>query len=66
MESRVSIIEQSRVLTVSELSDYLRIHRSTCYRLIKQGLPYFRMGADYRFNREQIEQWIALRSVNQQ
>jgi len=27
----------TKVLTVSELSEYLRVHRSTIYRLLKKG-----------------------------
>jgi excisionase family DNA binding protein len=46
------------VLTVDELSAYLRIHRNTLYRLIKAGqIPCFRVGFDYRFNREAIDAW---------
>jgi excisionase family DNA binding protein len=48
----------SEVLTVAEVAEYLRIHRCTIYRLIKaRKLPYFKIGSDYRFNREQIDQW---------
>jgi excisionase family DNA binding protein len=51
----------SRVLTVPELCDYLRISRSTLYRLIGAGkLPWFKMGSDYRFNRETIDRWRQL------
>ena len=40
----------SKVLTVGELSDYLRVHRSTIYRLLKKGqLPAFKIGSDWRF-----------------
>ena len=48
-----------RVLTVRELAGYLRIHQATVYRLLKeQKLPAFRVGADWRFNREEIERWM--------
>ncbi|MGO9454979.1 MAG: helix-turn-helix domain-containing protein [Candidatus Binataceae bacterium] len=51
------------VMTFKEVCEYLHIHPSTLYRLIRKGglppLPAFRMGADYRFNREQIDKWIA-------
>ena len=47
-----------KVLTVGELSDYLRVHRSTIYRLLKKGqLPAFKIGSDWRFNTEAIDQW---------
>ncbi len=47
-----------KVLTVTELSDYLRVHRSTVYRLLKKGhLPGFKIGSDWRFNIEAIDRW---------
>ncbi len=46
------------VLTVTELAEYLKVHRSTIYRLLKaHKLPSFKIGSDYRFNREQIDEW---------
>jgi len=51
-------LEDVRVLTVAELSNYLRIHRSTIYRLVRRGdLPGFRIGSDWRFNVEEIDKW---------
>ena len=48
-------LEDVRVLTVTEVCDYLRVHRSTIYRLLKRGdLPAFRIGSDWRFNVEAI------------
>ena len=48
----------SPLLTVRELADYLLVHRSTIYHLIKQKrLPAFKVGSDWRFNREDIERW---------
>jgi excisionase family DNA binding protein len=47
-----------KVLTVNELADYLRVHRSTIYRLLKKGqLPGFKIGSDWRFNVEVIDEW---------
>jgi excisionase family DNA binding protein len=49
---------EARVLTVGELAEYLRVHRSTLYRLLKkQQLPGLKIGSDWRFNVEAIEQW---------
>jgi excisionase family DNA binding protein len=48
----------SNVMTVRELAEYLRVHPSTIYRLLRQGrLPGFRVGSDWRFSREAIDQW---------
>ncbi|MBV8139758.1 MAG: helix-turn-helix domain-containing protein [Deltaproteobacteria bacterium] len=47
-----------KVLTVNELAEYLRVHRSTIYRLLKKGLlPGFKIGSDWRFNVEVIDKW---------
>jgi excisionase family DNA binding protein len=47
------------VMTVAEVCDYLRIARSTLYHMVKHGeIPYFNIGSDYRFNREEIEEWM--------
>ena len=48
----------TKVMTVSEVSAYLRVHPGTIYRLVRRGaLPAFRIGSDWRFNIEAIEQW---------
>jgi excisionase family DNA binding protein len=48
----------AKVMTVNELSDYLRVHRSTIYRLLKKGqIPGFKIGSDWRFNVEVIDEW---------
>ncbi len=47
-----------RVLTVTDLSDYLRVHRSTIYRLLRRGqLPAFKIGSDWRFDVGAIDEW---------
>jgi excisionase family DNA binding protein len=49
----------TKVLTVGEVADFLQIHPSTVYRLLKnRRIPAFRMGSDWRFNQESIEQWV--------
>jgi excisionase family DNA binding protein len=48
----------NQILTVRELSDYLRVHPTTVYRLLKGGkLPAFKVGSDWRFNVESIDRW---------
>ena len=47
------------IMTVKEVSDYLRVHPSTIYRMLKSGgMPAFRVGSDWRFNSEAIERWV--------
>ncbi|HLW70986.1 MAG TPA: helix-turn-helix domain-containing protein [Candidatus Binataceae bacterium] len=46
------------IFTIKELSEHLRVHPTTIYRLLRQGrLPGFRVGSNWRFNRTAIEQW---------
>ena len=47
-----------QVMTADEVAELLRVHRSTIYRLLKTGqIPFFRMGSDYRFSRQAIDEW---------
>jgi len=49
---------KTRVLTVQEVSSYLRVHPSTIYRMLKKNqLPAFRVGSDWRFTVEAIDKW---------
>lgn len=50
----------NKVLTVQEVSAYLRVHPSTIYRMLKKNqLPAFRVGSDWRFTVEAIDRWRA-------
>jgi excisionase family DNA binding protein len=58
MPSLDSIIEMTPILTVENVAEYLRVHPSTIYRLLKQKrIPAFKVGSDWRFNRESIDRW---------
>jgi excisionase family DNA binding protein len=49
---------QPRILTLHEVAEYLRVHRSTIYRLLSlKKIPGFRIGSDWRFNIDEIDQW---------
>lgn len=49
---------EAKVFTAGELAEYLRVHRSTLYRLLKkQQLPGFKRGGYWRFDVEAIDQW---------
>jgi excisionase family DNA binding protein len=50
---------QGKYLTVAELSEFLHIHKTTIYRLLRQRkLPGFRIGSDWRFSLEAVEEWV--------
>jgi excisionase family DNA binding protein len=51
-----------KVLTLEEVADYLNVHPSTIYRLVKKSqIPAFKIGSDWRFNSDSIERWIKAR-----
>jgi len=46
------------VMTVLEVAALLRVHTATIYKMLSSGeLPAFRIGADWRFNRDDIDRW---------
>jgi excisionase family DNA binding protein len=57
-QSMAQIAPSDQIFTIKELSEHLRVHPTTIYRLLRQGrLPGFRVGSNWRFSREAIEQW---------
>ena len=47
------------VMTIEELSDYLRIPRSTLYKLAQEGkVPCKKVGRHWRSRREAIDRWL--------
>ena len=52
-------IATKEVLTLREVSEYLRVSRVTIYRLIKRkDLPAFCVGRSWRFKIEDLHSWI--------
>ena len=48
------------VMTATEVSEYLRIHPATVYRLLRsKQLPGFRVGGEWRFLGEAIDRFAA-------
>ncbi len=47
------------VLTVDELSTYLKIPKSTLYKLVREGkVPCRKVGRHWRFHRVAIDEWL--------
>lgn len=48
------------IMTVKEVSEYLRLAESTVYKLAQEGkLPGRKIGGAWRFSREGIDQWFS-------
>jgi len=47
------------VLNIEELSAYLRIPKSTLYKLVREGkIPSQKIGRHWRFRKEAIDRWL--------
>lgn len=47
------------VLTIKELSTYLKIPKSTLYKLVREGkIPSQKIGRHWRFRKRAIDRWL--------
>ncbi len=53
------------VLTLNEVAEYLRIPRSTAYKLAQEGkIPGQKVGRHWRFRRETVQSWLDRRQAS--
>jgi len=47
------------IMTIKEVSAYLKITEKTAYRLTAEGkIPGFKVGGAWRFRKQEIDAWI--------
>lgn len=47
------------IMTIKELSEYLKIAEKTAYRFaLEKKIPGFKVGGSWRFRRAEIDKWI--------
>jgi len=47
------------VLTIEELAIYLKISKSTLYKLVREGkIPSQKVGRHWRFRKKAIDRWL--------
>ena len=47
------------IMTIEDLSAYLKISRSTLYKIVREGtIPSQKIGRHWRFHKEAIDQWL--------
>ncbi|MFH1778256.1 MAG: helix-turn-helix domain-containing protein [Candidatus Omnitrophota bacterium] len=52
-------VKTKKVWNVEDVARYLDVHPMTVYRYAKSGkIPAFKIGSDWRFYKDSIEQWI--------
>ena len=56
---------KTEIMTIDELSDYLKLKIKTAYHLAAKGdIPGFKVGGAWRFRKSEIEKWIAKQEQN--
>ena len=51
--------DTGEVLTIEEMARYLKIPRSTLYKLAQEGkIPCQKVGRHWRFRKEAIDRWL--------
>ena len=51
---------QSDIMTIKELSEYLKLKEKTAYKLVADGkIPGFKAGGAWRFRKTEIDKWIS-------
>ena len=49
----------NEVLTIGELAAYLKIPKSTLYKLVREGkVPANKVGRHWRFQKRSIDRWL--------
>jgi excisionase family DNA binding protein len=52
-------MDHGQILTIDELAEYLKIAKSTLYKLAQEGkLPGQKVGRHWRFRKEAIDRWL--------
>ena len=52
--------ETNEIMTLVELAKYLKVSRSTIYKLSRAGeLPGSKVGKSWRFHKEAIDRWLS-------
>jgi excisionase family DNA binding protein len=55
---------KSRIMTLKEVADYLRVNQKTIHRLLdRNAIPATRVGKLWRFDSRAIERWLEERAV---
>lgn len=55
-----TIRDNSQIMTVEEVAEFLKLSKITIYKLVKKGqLPGFRVGNSWRFRKDKILEIIS-------
>ena len=52
-------VKSNEIMTLDELAEYLKISKSTLYKLAQQSkLPGQKVGKRWRFHKDAIDEWL--------
>ena len=52
-------MKQMKIVTIQEVSEFLKVKKSTLYSWVNQKLiPSFKLNGLWRFDMEKIEEWV--------
>ncbi|MDD5509688.1 MAG: helix-turn-helix domain-containing protein [Dehalococcoidales bacterium] len=52
------------ILTLEELANYLKVPKSTVYKLVREGrIPAQKVGRHWRFRKQTIDRWLEKRQA---
>ena len=55
---------QEILMTTAQLAEYLKVDKSTIYRLLTQkSIPAFKVGNQWRFKKKMIDAWLMKSSL---
>ena len=63
-DSSAAGVEERRptIMTLDEVAKYLRVHKSTVYRMAREGaIPSTKVANQWRFKKARIDEWLIAR-----
>jgi len=55
-------MEDNEIMTIQEVSQYLKMNERTVYKLIQAGqIPAAKLGKQYRLNKDKINEWLGFK-----
>ena len=57
--SPANVERRPTIMTLEEVAKYLRVHKSTVYRMAREGtIPSTKVANQWRFKKARIDEWL--------
>ena len=58
-QSDANLDRRPTIMTLEEVAKYLRVHKSTVYRMAREGtIPSTKVANQWRFKKARIDEWL--------